>query len=339
MAVAGAVLGRSGVARAAELSARGPAECADESELRFRVERSIGMPLPRAASLRFAVEARQVGASYEAHIVVTEGASQRAEKERVLGAADCDELADVVSVAIALALGAAQGAPATASDTRIAERAHPSLEGAPVSSGAEAQASAGASASAADVASAAARTEAASAAWEPSLSAWVLWDTGSLPAPGLGAALELNLAWRRLQLRAIGAVVFEQHANVELVPSPAPGADLELYTGSLLGCTAPFGHPRGPLASLACVGMEIGLLTGVGTGVPTPRQGSALWLAPRLDVGALWSVPATPLRLGITLSAVAPMNRDNFALTDIGTVHRPPSMVGRLSFGVGLGFD
>jgi hypothetical protein len=337
VAIAGAVLGRPGVAGAAELSARGPVDCLDESELRFRVERSIGMPLAQAASLRFAVETRQVEAGYEAQIVVTEDGSQRAEKQRVLSAAGCDELADAVSVAIALALGAADGDPSRVSDTGIAARARPAPEGAPAGSGPAVASSAGDSGSAAAAAAAGVSTETASGAWEPSLSAWVLGDTGSLPGPGLGAALELSLAWRRLLLRAIGTVLFEQHADVELVPSPAPGADLALYAGSLLGCTTPFG--RGRLASLACVGMEVGRLAGVGTGVPSPRQGSALWLAPRLDLGALWSLPASPLRLGITLSAVAPMNRDNFALTDIGTVHRPPSMVGRLSFGVGLRFD
>jgi hypothetical protein len=50
-------------------------------------------------------------------------------------------------------------------------------------------------------------------------------------------------------------------------------------------------------------------------------------------------LPGSALRLGVMLMAAAPLNRDEFALNGITTVHQPPSVVGRLSLGIDIGFD
>src|SRR5688572_3583875 len=86
--------------RAAELVARGPSGCPDARELAFRIERRIGMPLPQAAPLRFDVSMEAAAAGHRARIVVTPGGH-----DRELVASDCEELADFVSIAVALALG------------------------------------------------------------------------------------------------------------------------------------------------------------------------------------------------------------------------------------------
>jgi hypothetical protein len=319
--------------QAAELSARGPAECADTRELSFRVERSIGMPLAEAAPLQFDVEMKREASGYVARVTEgagNEGVAGRAARQRVLGAADCERLADAVGIAIALALGGADAGPSEpgAGEPRATTAAVPVATSAASPPPANSATDAGA-------AGASSRAE----RWLPSLSLWLLADAGSLPAPGLGAALGAELSIGRLQVRALGTLLFEQHTQVENTLAPGAGAKLELLAGSLLACTAPLGRLRSQLASLACLGMELGQLTGEGTGVPDPRRGSALWAAPRVDLGGFWTIPGSALRLGLSLMAAIPLNRDEFALNQIGTVHQPPSVVGRMSLGIDLAFE
>lgn len=313
-------------AGAAQLEAHGPAECADAAELSFRVERSLGAPLASAAPLAFEVLMQRGVDAYVARIRLLDGGSGNTAKERVLSAADCGKLADAVSVAIALALGEAESTDwHVESDARAA-----APEPSPVPVAAE-------PAAATDDGSAEAQQEAD--AWVPALTAWFLADAGSLPAPGLGVAIGAELGVGRLRLRALGTLLFEQHTTLETAALPQAGADLQLMAGSLLACTTPFGATRAELVTLACLGLEVGSLAGSGSGVPQPRSGSALWVAPRLDAGLVWSIPASSLQLSANLTAATPLNRDEFALTGIGTVHEPPSIIGRMGLGLGVVFD
>ena len=322
-------------ANAAELTATGPRECADAVELSFRVERAIGMSLVQAAPLAFEVVMERTAAGHVARIGVTGAAPEATRFTRELSGTDCEKLVDAVSVAIALALGAADPSPdgdAALSTERANTRSMAAAaSGAPTSGAAPAHA-------AADAGDDESRTTARPSA-APSLSLWLLGDAGSLPHPSLGAALGAELGWSKLELRALGTVLFERETQVESPSSPAPGAKLQLITGGLLACAAPFGSLRATLAPFACFGAEIGRLSGVGTGVASPRRGSALWAAPLVQVGAAWAVPDTALGLAMALVAAAPLARDEFALREIGTVHQPPSVVGRLSVGVSVRFD
>jgi hypothetical protein len=58
-----------------------------------------------------------------------------------------------------------------------------------------------------------------------------------------------------------------------------------------------------------------------------------------VDLGAVWTVPDSTLNLGLTLTGAVPLQRSRFTLTEIGTVYTPSSVVGRLSLGIGIGFD
>jgi len=316
-------------ARAAELTASGPSECADADELVFRVERNIGMPLAQAAPLSFDVAMEQTASGYAARIVVDAAAPAAPHLTRELSAADCGKLVDAVSVAVALALGMAEPPPEAASPasehTAAAADAAPSpsvVAASEVSDGGD------------DTSSAA-----ANGGLTPSIALSLLGDAGSLPNPSLGAALGAALGWRKLELRALGTLLFEQEKQLDSPRPPSPGAKLQLVTGGLLACTAPFGSLRASLSPFACLGAEVGELSGVGTGVASPRRGGTLWVAPLAQAGATWLVPHTALRLVLSLLAATPLTRDQFALRDIGTVHRPPSVVGRLSIGISIGFD
>lgn len=321
-------------ARAAELEARGPSECPDSAELGFRVERNVGVPLAQAPAVKFVVEMRHAANTYAARLVVS-GASATESKQRELSAASCGELADAVVVAMTLALGAAaQPAAAATGATHSAEPvATPPLQTAPSS------APAVAAAPVSDAAVAEPTEEAAASPLRPALSLAVLGDVGSLPAPALGAALGVQLSWQRLQLRALGTLLFEQHAEVGDGPGRPPGADLQLWTAALSGCTTALGGQRLGVTLPVCLGFELGRLSGTGTDVLEPRSGSALWAAARADVGALWCPGEGPLCLTGTLTAAAPLTRSRFALAEIGTVYRPSPVVGRLSLGAIVGFD
>jgi hypothetical protein len=343
--LSGVLAGAAGTADAAELSVRGPVPCVDAAELSFRVERAIGMPLAQAAPLTFAVEMERGADGFVARIRVAGESTRTVALERVLTDRSCARLADAVAVAIALALGsdAAATSPSDATRGPPSDKPPPDATLARADSGVPSPdatlAPADSSVPTADDPAPSEASEAPSGdAWIPSLSVWLLGDVGSLPAPGLGAAVAAELAARRFSLQALGTLLFEQHTELDSALSPAPGARLQLFTGSLLACIPAFDGSATGLTARACLGLELGRLAGEGTDVPEPRRGGALWVAPRVDAGAVWSVPDSPLRLAVTVTGAVPLNRNEFELTDLGTVHRPPNVVGRLSFGVGVAF-
>jgi hypothetical protein len=325
---AGALASAPALAVAAELAARGPAECPDADELSFRIERHIGVELGAAAPLRFDVTFERADAGYAAQIDVS-AEPGAAPQRRTLTAPDCTKLGDAVSVAAALALGIAAPMQSEQLASELANAPAP----APV------PAAPPAPAPGADQAGAAEPSAEPSTIWVPRVSLWVIGDAGSLPSPGLGAALGAELASGRFALRLLGTILFEQQTELASVRATAPGAKLELLTAGLLGCTLPVGNPTEQLSVSACAGLELGRLAGIGTGVPAPRRGSALWATPLVQVAGFWVVPGTTLRLGVLLTGGAPLNRDEFALTGIGTVYRPPNLVGRISLGLDVAFD
>jgi hypothetical protein len=312
-------------ASAAEVDWQAPAECPDVEELRFRVERTIGMPLSHAARLRFVARAAPSSGGYRAHVVI-EGASGEA-RRRELTAPDCSALADLVTVTLALALGVADdepldaAAPAPAPPDTPLTAPRPSVEAALL--GRDRAALAPASEAPDDA-----------RAWRPGLSLWVLGDSGSLPRPGAGVALGVQLESSQLELRALGTWVFEQRDTLGGPGDETPGAELGLATGALLACASPFAASSAGLGAQGCAGWELGRLWGEGYGVQDPRSGAALWTAPRFDVGASWTFAGTGLRLGLLLTLAVPLARDDFVLGELGTVHRPPAGVGRVALGL-----
>jgi hypothetical protein len=315
------------LAGAAELVARGPEGCPDARELVFRIERRISRPLEQAAPLRFDVNVEHSVAGYRALIDVTPGGFRRE-----LVASDCEELADAVSIAVALALGSALAAPtegssheAGPSEGQLSQGSAPLPVAAASALGVRQKEDVGADAA----------LESSASLPEPSLSVWLVGDAGSLPAPAIGAGLGAEATWRRFELHVLATLLFEQETQVESARLADAGARLGLWTGSALGCTLPWGQ-RTALAPFVCLGFEVGRLSGVGTGVTEPHQGSALWLAPLVQLGAAWPIPDSALRLEVALLGAAPLNRDEFKLRDVGTVHQPNPWIGRLSFGVGL---
>jgi len=295
----------------------------------------MNMPLARAAPLRFEVTMEQATSGHRARIEVTPRGWRRE-----LAAPDCEELADAVSIAIALALGNA----ATPSADGVESAAHDAAAPAPQLSEPARTAAAApgvahrgdAAARPGEDASRQAPPALAGAFPEAAVSVWMLGDAGSLPSPAAGVGLGIEAAWRRLELRVLATLLFEQEVEVESTLPERAGARLGLWAGSALGCTLPWGE-RAALRPFACLGLEVGRLSGEGTGVSDPLRGGALWLAPQVHAGAAWAIPDSALRLQVALLGAAPLNRDEFTLRGIGAVHQPSPWIGRLS--VGVGFD
>ena len=319
-------------ASAAELTASGPAACPDVAELSFRVERAIGMPLAHAAPLRFDVRFAGEAAAFTARLAVEPSDLSAPRSERMLGARQCGELADAVAVAIALALGtqpAAQETGVADAPETSASTAAPALvaSSAPTTTPASA---------APDVARSESAIAESDAGLTPALAVSVVGDAGSLPGLGLGLGLGAELRVARFALRASGTLLFDRHVALPGPGTPAPGADMSLVLGSLAACTSPFGAAAG--VAFVCAGWELGRVEAIGTGVQAPRRGEALWSAPRVDAGLAWTIDGGPLRPFGQLTIAAPLERDDFYLRDLGSVHRAPAVVGRLSIGVDVSF-
>lgn len=317
-------------ADAAELAVSGPPSCPDTAELVYRVERAIKMPMAHAAPLQLSVRFDAGARSHSARLSV-EASGSTPRSERTLSARACPELADAVALAIALALGSADSRAAGAD------------EAAPGVTRAESEASAlpapAAPAKASPAPADAADGDAGSAEQRgltPTLLASLVGDAGSLPGVGLGLGLSAELRLGRSALRAGGTLLFDRHVALADGGASAPGADMRSVLGSLVACTSLVaGAPTPPFV---CAGWELGRIEAIGTGVEQPRQGGTLWSGPRVDAGVARALAGSPIHLFGQLTVVAPLQRDDFFLRDLGSLYRPPSVVGRLALGAGVAF-
>lgn len=311
------------LAEASELLLDAPEGCANADELGFELRRGLGAPLEHVGRMRFQVRVDTSDAGASARLSVSSiDEDGGPPKQRRLVAPDCAKLVETLALAISLALAAAEpetaAPPSPTSPKPHEERAPPRPR--------EVQKPGDASPS--EVRGSLRRT---GAGLHTSVIAAFLGDTGSLPAPAFGASLGVELGDGKLALRVLGALLFEQRVPV----TRSAGADVGLAFGTALGCANVLGT-GGPLTLPLCIGVDVGQLSGTGFGVATVREGTALWLSPRVEGGLYWAVPATELRLGAQLSAAAPLNRDEFVLDRIGAVHRPAPVVGRAGLGLHL---
>jgi hypothetical protein len=344
-----ALLGASWVglvrpARAAELVVTGPALCPDTAELAFRVERALGTPLASAALLRLRVRFEAAGgAGYRARLAVESPDGTLPGSERELNARECGPLGDAVAVAIALALGASEAereaSPGSEPAARVQSARVPSGS---VASGERAlgdEPASPPSRAAAALEQAAPSDEPAAderATFTPALTVSAVGDVGSLPGAGVGVGVGAELGWERLALRATGTLFLDRHVALAGAGETGLGADMGLALGALSVCSTLLRPARA--AAFACAGWELGRLEAIGTGVLTPRREGTLWSAPRVDAGLDWAAGGGPLRLVAQVTAAAPLERDDFYLRDLGSVHRPPAVAGRLSLGVHIDF-
>jgi hypothetical protein len=300
----------------------------------FQVERALGAPLAEMGQVHLQVHVARTAPTARALLRIADDAGGPGISERRLVAPDCDKLVDTLAVAITLAIEATTPPPETlpappASVASPLPAELPSLvpPAAPASGSAPADATLDRP------------PPDASAASTPNLgvTARLLGDVGSLPAPALGVGVGAQLAWSRWLLELTGALWGEQHARLDAAPTPDAGADLSLITGALGACALPL--DGGSLAIALCAGWEMGRVSGRGTGITSPRRANGLWLAPSIDAGLTWKPVGSRLGLGARLGAAAPLGQRSFYLERLGTVHEVASLVARAGLSVEVALE
>lgn len=310
------------VAAAAELSIALPSACAIGDELSFRAERALGKPLGEAAPVRCTLHITRSTGAYAAQLEVAAIGSAGPARQRTFRAPTCEQLTETLAVAVVLAIGAEQ------SELAASAPAGPAAADAP-----RAEPPGRSAATAAGVTDAPARSALpgdGTRAPGVRVHAALLVDSGTLPGAGLGAELAASLGWEALALRLLGTYLPERRAALD----PSGAAAIRLLAGSLSACL-----PRlagwGELEMGACAGAELGWLEGTGTGLDVDRSGGTLWGAGRGDATVRWAL-GRGVGLEVALSALLPVERDEFAVAGIGRVHRPGAVVGRASLGLSI---
>jgi hypothetical protein len=321
-------------AMASELSWDGPSDCASRDALSFELERALSVPLERAGRLRFEVRVERSESMASARLEVSSlDASGRARtKQRLLVAEDCSTLVDTLAVAIGLAIGASemQRPAATGLDAHATSSAPAALDSsavpAPASSpptGHEPTNEPGGDGDGSSDGLTGLR---------PSVFLELVGDGGALPDPGLGATLGAGLHAGRAAARVSGTLLLDQRVRLGAA-APSGAAEVGLGFGTLQGCLDGAGVPARWALPL-CVGVDVGQLWGRGVDVARPRREASWWVAPRFDAGLFWSLPRTTLRAGGWLTLSAPLRRDEFVVDEVGVVHRPGLVVGRVAIGI-----
>lgn len=152
-----------------------------------------------------------------------------------------------------------------------------------------------------------------------------LGEVGALPKPSFGATGALSATWWPWSLKLGAAFLVPQFAQVES-SSVRKGGYVSLWSGNLELC-------RSFAAVLsACLGTEIGRLTGEGRGVQS-RTGHALWLA--AGPALMGQVPLeSGLGLFAKLGVYFPIFRPGFGVEPYGQLHAPAAASGRLVLGI-----
>ncbi len=169
---------------------------------------------------------------------------------------------------------------------------------------------------------------------------------GVADLPEVHAGLEGTVGLRIAEYAAEGAFHLGLGTTGTVDANPNQGADFRLLAGIVRGCRSlyPFFDRPWPRPSLApelaaCVGVEIGVMAGTGFGVANPQEGSAVWVAPRLD-GRFALGVAGPLSVAAELGVAFPVDRRRFVIEagDTLVVHEPGPVAGRAGLSAELGF-
>jgi hypothetical protein len=151
---------------------------------------------------------------------------------------------------------------------------------------------------------------------------------GILPRPGVEFGLGLGVGSGPTSAWLIAGFDPPQDATVD--ESPDAGGRLWVASVAALGCYG----PRFGVASIgACLGLELSRLQGKGVGVSDPDRAAITWASATpavvLDVHLSRQLAVRAAGLGLV-----PLARPSVYLDDIGTVHRPAPVGGKILAGL-----
>lgn len=306
---------------------RAPPGCPEAGGVLVRIESLLAKsPEPaERVQARATITKPETGDTYELSIETAQAAGTF---HRLVQATSCEEAGDAAALIIALAVdpnlaNPAAGEPADAPLADPAAKPSPETNGAgPVTPAATVEPE---TVVARDVAPER-RPVKSDLSWHASASA--VGDAGTLPRPAAGVQLAAGLRVRPIRLELLGTALPDARETV----AADRGGDIDLLALGLRGC---YGAERGALGGEACVGLEAGRLQGTGVNASWTDTQNMPWVAGRAGVlGFYRAGPRAALRLG--LEALLPATRPEFVLENVGPVHRPGRVVGRLELGLEL---
>jgi hypothetical protein len=160
-------------------------------------------------------------------------------------------------------------------------------------------------------------------------------DVGTLPHATLGFGGQLGLERSRWSAYVAGS--YWMTAQGSLPSEPTLGGKFSWWTGAAAGCGAPV---TGALRLDLCGGAELGVLSGVGTGIgilPPSQDPSTVWGALTASFGASWAISGGFRLQGSFGVAVPVLGRRPFTL-DGAKVHEPAAVAARAEVGPELVF-
>jgi hypothetical protein len=157
-------------------------------------------------------------------------------------------------------------------------------------------------------------------------------DAGSGPGIGAGGELGVHADWRALRLEFDGVWLPARRAS-SAVDSSVGGSIRLLALGARVCGLA----VRETMAGGLCAAMEFGRLHAEAFGADANRSGEVSWISPGLGLfGRLKLAPEFGLLA--RLEGLVPLDRSEFIVENVGEVHRPSPLVGRLAVGVDIDF-
>jgi hypothetical protein len=165
-------------------------------------------------------------------------------------------------------------------------------------------------------------------------------DAGSLPRAAIGVRAGARVRWPRWLVGAHGSYLPSVAGRLE--GRPGTGGDVSMATGGVEGCGLPWVSPTtrrrlGDLGLRLCLAAELGVMSASGVGVDAPAEGSALAALGEAAAGLdLWL--AEPVLITFDLGLAVPFTRPFFFLNDIGDVHQPGPVRGRMGLGLEVTF-
>lgn len=164
-----------------------------------------------------------------------------------------------------------------------------------------------------------------------------LFGVADLPFPQVGGQVAADL---RIESWTIEAGFEAGFAATHVVEDrPDAGANFLRLVGLLRGCRvlvpfvgAPWPRPTPGVDFSACVGLEVGQISGETFGVFLPERAAGLWLAPQLDLRLGIGI-TEPLSLVPHVGLAFPLTRPSFVITanepEPVLVHQPGPVAGR----------
>ncbi len=307
----------------AAVSWQAPAGCPGERAVVHQVEDFLGQPLAEATAHPVQIRGRVSRDDAAGYRLMLQMESVQGMRGRTLQHDDCTKLAEAAALLMAMAIDPER--------VKVAEPTEPPRDEAPAP--AEPAMSQPPGPAAPSASRQAPRQQATETIQSVSLGLTGLVGAGVLPGTGLGIGAELGAtAWESVRL--IAAAHYWPERSLQLIEPDGASARLEMVSAGLRGCWISLGRWEAG----ACVGPEVGRISGSGHGLDSEQQAGDRWSALLVDL-RLGYAPARWVRLTLSGEAAAALERPRFTVDLPGgpaEVHRPEPWGLRGRVGVAL---